>query len=75
MKVEIGSIYNHFKGHKYKVLMIVKNASTLEEMVVYENIEDKTLVWVRPLSEFISKVDKVKYPSVLQEYRFEKVND
>lgn len=75
MKVEVGSIYKHFKGHKYKVLMIVKDASTLEEMVVYENIEDKTLVWVRPLSEFISKVDKVKYPSVLQEYRFEKVND
>ena len=75
MKVEVGSIYKHFKGHKYKVLMIVKDASTLEEMVVYENVEDKTLVWVRPLSEFISKVDKVKYPSVLQEYRFEKVND
>lgn len=75
MKVEVGSIYKHFKGHKYKVLMIVKDASTLEEMVVYENIEDKTLVWVRPLSEFISKVDKVKYPSVLQKYRFEKVND
>ena len=75
MKVEVGSIYKHFKGHKYKVLMIVKDASTLEEMVVYENIEDKTLVWVRPLSEFISKVDKVKYPMVLQEYRFEKVND
>ena len=75
MKVEVGSIYKHFKGHKYKVLMIVKDASTLEEMVVYENVEDKTLVWVRPLSEFISKVDKVKYPMVLQEYRFEKVND
>lgn len=75
MKVEVGSIYKHFKGHKYKVLMIVKDASTLEEMVVYENIEDKTLVWVRPLLEFISKVDKVKYPMVLQEYRFEKVND
>lgn len=75
MKVEVGSIYKHFKGHKYKVLMIVKDVSTLEEMVVYENVEDKTLVWVRPLSEFISKVDKTKYPSVLQEYRFEKVND
>lgn len=75
MKVEVGSIYKHFKGHKYKVLMIVKDASTLEEMVVYENIEDETLVWVRPLSEFISKVDKLKYPMVLQEYRFEKVND
>lgn len=75
MEVEVGSIYKHFKGHKYKVLMLVSDASTLEKMVVYENIEDKSLVWVRPLAEFTSKVDKVKYPGVLQEYRFEKVND
>lgn len=75
MKLEVGTIYKHFKGHKYKVLMIARDASTLEDMVIYQNICDDKLIWVRPLYEFTSKVDKKKYPSVRQEYRFEKVND
>ena len=55
--------------------MVAKDASTLEDMVIYQNTDDESLIWVRPLYEFTSKVDKIKYPNVKQEYRFEKIND
>ena len=42
--------------------------------VVYQNIDNND-IWVRPLDEFKSKVDKNKYPEVKQEYRFEYIND
>jgi hypothetical protein len=42
-------------------------------MVVYQNVEDEKMCWVRPYSMFNSLVDKEKYPSVLQEYRFQEI--
>ena len=29
MKLEVGALYKLFKGHKYKVLMVAKDASTV----------------------------------------------
>jgi len=72
MKVEIGETYKHFKGHIYKVIAIAKNTETLEDMVIYENVETKE-TWARPYEMFTSKVDKEKYPEIQQEYRFEKI--
>ena len=69
MNVVVGGIYKHFKGHTYKVLTLAKNSETLEDEVVYQNIETGE-VWVRPLLEFVSPVDKNKYPDVKQEMRF-----
>lgn len=73
MNVEVGKKYKHFKGHICKIIAIAKHSETLEEMVVYEHGEEKE-VWVRPLSMFMEKVDKEKYPSVEQEYRFQEIN-
>lgn len=42
-------IYQHFKGGLYQVLYIAKNSETLEEMVVYQSLDNKS-IWVRPLS-------------------------
>ena len=72
--VKVGGIYKHFKGHIYKVIALAKDSEDLSIKVVYENIENKE-VWVRPLDEFISDVDKEKYPDVLQKKRFELLND
>ncbi len=72
MKVEIGNVYRHFKGHIVEVLNIGKDASTLEELVIYKHLKTNE-VWVRPLKEFESEVDHNKYPDVKQKYRFELV--
>ena len=65
-----GKIYKHFKGNLYEILAIAKHTETMEDMVVYKEAEGEA-VYVRPLGMFVSKVDKEKYPEVLQEYRFE----
>lgn len=69
MDVIVGGIYRHFKGSLYKVLHIACDSETNEQVVVYESLTDKK-VWTRPYSMFISKVDKIKYPDIIDEYRF-----
>lgn len=67
-----GEKYRHFKGNIYKVLAIAKHTETEEELVVYQSLENNNDVYARPVAMFTSKVDKEKYPSVEQEYRFER---
>ena len=64
-------IYKHFKGDYYLVLDIVINSETMEEMVLYQQLYGDGKKYVRPKEMFLSKVDKVKYPNIEQEYRFE----
>ena len=72
MEVIVGRKYRHFKGTIYTVIAIAKNTETLDDMVIYKHDND---IWARPYDMFISKVDKVKYPNVEQEYRFELLDD
>ena len=65
-----GEIYRHFKGNLYEVLALAMHTETEESMVVYKEVDgEKT--YVRPLEMFVSKVDKEKYPEVMQTYRFQ----
>ena len=64
----------HFKGHVIEILEIGKHSETLEDMVVYKHLGTDE-IWIRPLNMFYDKVDKEKYPEVLQEYRFEEVRE
>lgn len=78
MEVVIGGIYRHFKGNVYKVLLIAYDCDskeTLEKLIVYQDLSDQNKIWVRKYDEFISKVDKEKYPNVTQEYRFEMIDN
>jgi hypothetical protein len=65
--------YIHFKGNEYEIICVAKNTETDEDMVVYKALYGEGQIYARPLSMFISPVDKEKYPDVKQEMRFEKV--
>lgn len=73
-EVKVGHLYKHFKGKKYKVLMIAIDASTEEKLVIYQAQYKDKIIWARPYNEFISEVDHVKYPNVKEKYRFEEIN-
>lgn len=71
MSVELNCVYKHFKGNLYRVLAVALNTETEEQMVVYQDVVNTDKVFARPLDNFLSKVDRTKYPGVKQENRFE----
>lgn len=71
MEIKVKGIYKYFKGKYYIVEDIAIDSETLEKVVVYRSLYDDNKLYVRAYDMFISKVDKVKYPKVEQEYRFE----
>ena len=64
-------IYKHFKGNYYLVEDIATNTEDGELYVIYRALYSDNKLYIRPLSMFISEVDKDKYPNVKQKYRFE----
>ena len=67
--------YKHFKGREYQVLLIAKNEKTMEDMVVYQALYEPYQIYVREAGEFLSAVDKEKYPNALQDERFRLIED
>lgn len=75
-----GETWRHFKGKYYEILHLATNVNTNGMVVVYRKApqyNDRT-VWVRNLEEFMSEVDRAKYPldkypEYVQQYRFERV--
>ncbi len=70
--IKANDVYRHFKGILVTIICIAKDSETLEEYVIYKH-NDTNEIWARPISMFLSKVDKEKYPDVEQVYRFEKI--
>lgn len=69
----IGRRYRHFKGSIYIVDGIAVHSETAEPLVIYHKEHELNRMWARPLSMFLSPVDKKKYPDATQEMRFEKI--
>lgn len=79
-KFVVGDIVRHFKGKYYIILNFTAiNCSTHESYVIYASYGNKSpkdedgnaQLFVRKQSEFMSKVDREKYPNAEQTYRFE----
>lgn len=67
----IKRIYRHFKGNLYLLEDIAVHSETLEKYAVYRKLYGDCGLWIRPLDEFASEVDREKYPDCDQKYRFE----
>ena len=68
-----GQKYKHFKIGKIVTVIGISRHTETEELTVVYDYEGH--IWNRPLSMFMSEVDKKKYPNVTQKYRFELVED
>lgn len=70
-ELHIKSVYKHFKGKLYYVEDMVKNVHNDKIMVLYRDLYGERTLYVRDIEEFLSLVDKNKYPNVDQKHRFE----
>jgi len=50
--IKVGEKYKHYKGTLYEIIALAKHSETLEELVVYQQIDDLSKVWARPLTMF-----------------------
>lgn len=48
-EIKLG-IYRHYKGNIYRVLHIATHSETLEDMAVYQDINNPDKIWARPAS-------------------------
>lgn len=48
--------YQHYKGGIYKVIGVARHSESLEELVVYQHLDDGEL-WVRPAKMFLETVN------------------
>ena len=78
-EIKIGKKYKHFKGKLYKVIDIVNDSESnndieYKKVVIYQALYGDNLKWARPYDMFNSEVDREKYPDVKQKYRFEEID-
>lgn len=75
MEPKAFEIYRHFKGNLYQVMTLAEEEATGNMLVVYQGLYAPFKVYARPLSNFLERLDPMKYPGVAQVYRFERVAD
>lgn len=66
-------VYRHFKGNSYQILNIAKDSEDGHSIVVYQALYEPYDIYARDLQQFLSPVDRDKYPDAAASYRFTKV--
>lgn len=56
-KVAVGAEYVHYKQNRYTVLSLALLEATLEPCVVYQALYGERLVFIRPLTDWLAKVE------------------
>ena len=72
-RIKVNTIYRHFKGNLYKVLLFAQHSETGDQMVVYQALYGRFEYYVRALDMFAEEIDRNKYPDATQRYRFEEL--
>ena len=65
--------WRHFKNNTYEIITLAEHTETGEKFVIYIALHDTMKTYARPLKDFMSEVDKEKYPRSEQDYRFVKI--
>ena len=86
-RLKIGDVVQHFKRetldqpgnlYLYRILNIAEHTESHERLVIYQALYENDAmgvhfgVYARPYNMFMGKVDRKKYQSIKQEYRFER---
>ena len=62
-EVKVDSIYEHYKGKRYKILAIARDSEDADrELVVYQGLYDSkefgnNPVWARELNDFMAEIE------------------
>jgi hypothetical protein len=51
------TIYEHYKGLRYKIIGVARHSETLEELVIYQAFYGEGDIWARPLSMFLESIE------------------
>ncbi len=74
-EIKTGEYYRYFQGGQYQVIAIARDADTEKKVVVYQDLDEADMIWVRPYEEFAGEIDGKKYPGEEKTWLFEKIEE